>query len=219
MARRQSSAQPPKRLARCAGSGRAGERHAEPASWCDVGSGSDGVRWVVRFAPAAESRTRWRRASTTRGSNWAPAQRRISAAASAIGIAVAVAARGRHRVPRVAAAHDPWLRAGSLAAEAIGVAAPVPALVVRAHDQAYVAHEAADAVEHSLPLDRVGLDDGPLGRIELAGLVDDLLGDGDLADVVQERAELQVAALGRVEASALPTSIASATTPCECSPV
>jgi hypothetical protein len=29
-----------------------------------------------------------------------------------------------------------------------------------------------DAVEHPLTLDRMGLDDGPLGGIELAGLVD-----------------------------------------------
>ena len=33
----------------------------------------------------------------------------------------------------------------------------------------------------------------PLVRVELAGLVDDLLGDRDLADVVQERGELEVA--------------------------
>ena len=61
--------------------------------------------------------------------------------------------------------------------------------------QADVAHESADAVEHLLALDGVGLDDRPLVGVELAGLVDDLLGDRDLADVVQEGAELEVAAL------------------------
>ena len=40
----------------------------------------------------------------------------------------------------------------------------------------------------------------PLVRVELARLVDDLLGDRDLADVVQERAEFEVAPLLGVEA-------------------
>jgi hypothetical protein len=46
-----------------------------------------------------------------------------------------------------------------------------------------------------LAFECVGLDDRPFRRVELPGFVDDLLGDRDLADVVQERSELQVAAL------------------------
>jgi hypothetical protein len=65
--------------------------------------------------------------------------------------------------------------------------------VVRANDQADLAHESADAIEHLLALERVSLDDRPLVRVELARLVDDLFRDRDLADVVQKRGELQVA--------------------------
>ncbi len=54
--------------------------------------------------------------------------------------------------------------------------------------------QAADAVEHLLALDRVRLHQGPLGVVERAGLVDDRVRDVDLADVVQERAELGLAA-------------------------
>ena len=53
------------------------------------------------------------------------------------------------------------------AGEAVGVAAAAPALVVPAHDEADVAHEAADVVEHALALDRVGLDQLELVRVEL----------------------------------------------------
>ena len=57
--------------------------------------------------------------------------------------------------------------------------------MVLADDHADITHEAADAVEHPLALDRVCLDDPELVLGELAGLVDDLLGHRDLADVVQ----------------------------------
>ena len=133
---------------------------------------------------------------------------------------LAVGAVGTHRVPGVAAGDDPRLERDLLAGEAVRVAAAVPALVVRADDQTDVAHEAADAVEHLLALDRVGLDQLPLVRVELAGLVDDLLGDRDLAHVVQQGCELEVAALlGRRVRAASPTASARPTTLLECSPV
>ena len=61
------------------------------------------------------------------------------------------------------------------------------------------AEHAADALEHLLPVDRMALDDRELLVGELAGLVDDLVGDADLADVVQQRGELEVAPVARVE--------------------
>ena len=54
--------------------------------------------------------------------------------------------------------------------------------------------QAADALEHALALDGVGLHDRPLVVVERAGLVDDLVRDRDLADVVQQRGELGRAA-------------------------
>ena len=69
-----------------------------------------------------------------------------------------------------------------------------------ANDPADLDHEAADLRQHLLALDGVGLDDPPLTLVETAGLVDDLLRDGDLADVVQQRAELDVRAAVVVQA-------------------
>ena len=60
----------------------------------------------------------------------------------------------------------------------------------RAHDLADVAQVAADAVEHALADDRVLAHDHPLLVGQRAGLVEDLLGGGELADVVHQRAEL-----------------------------
>ena len=49
-------------------------------------------------------------------------------------------------------------------------------------------------------------------RVELAGFVDDLFGDRDLADVMQERSEFEVSALIGGELSSSATASASATT-------
>ena len=77
-----------------------------------------------------------------------------------------------------------------LAGQAVRVAAAVVALVGGAHHDPDFGAVAADAVEHLLALDGVGLHDGPLLGVELAGLVDDRVGDVDLADVVQQRPKL-----------------------------
>ena len=80
-----------------------------------------------------------------------------------------------------------------LARQPVRVAAAVEALVRGAHDEPDAAEQPADAVEHPLALDRVGLHQRPLLVVQLAGLVDDRVGDVDLADVVQQRAELGLA--------------------------
>ena len=88
------------------------------------------------------------------------------------------------------ASHAQTMRAierDRLAGEPVGVAVAVPVLVARAHDAADVAEQAADPLQHLLALDRVRLDDRALLGVELAGLVDDLRRDADLADVVQQR--------------------------------
>src|SRR5271170_579377 len=105
---------------------------------------------------------------------------------------LAIGAGGRHRAVGVACGDDPRLDRDVLATEAVRIAATVPALVRGADDAADLTHKTADLLEHPLALDRVGLDDRPLPLVELPGLVDDLLGNGDLADVVQESAELDV---------------------------
>ena len=81
-----------------------------------------------------------------------------------------------------------------LAGEAVRVAAAVVALVRGADDEPDAREQAAHALEHPLPLDGVGLHDRPLLVVERARLVDDLVRDRDLADVVQQRAELGGAA-------------------------
>ena len=75
--------------------------------------------------------------------------------------------------------------------------------MVAAHDLPHLAHEAAHPPQHPLALDRVGLDDLPLARVELARLVDDLLGDRDLADVVQQRGKFHVSPSLQVEPESL----------------
>ncbi len=101
-----------------------------------------------------------------------------------------VGAIGRHRVEGVARRDDPGGERDRVAGEAVRVAAPVPALVRRAHDDADVAQQAADLVEHPLALDRVRAHQRPLRVVQRPRLVDDRVGDDDLADVVQQRAQL-----------------------------
>ena len=81
----------------------------------------------------------------------------------------------------------------SAAGEAVGVTGAVEALVRGADDRADGAHQPTDLFEDPLTLDGVGANDGPFALVEGSRLVDQLVRDGDLADIVQERAELDVA--------------------------
>ena len=58
-----------------------------------------------------------------------------------------------------------------------------------------LAEQSADPDQHLLALDGVLLDDPPLLRSELAGLVDDLVRDPNLPDVMEQRGELCIAPL------------------------
>jgi hypothetical protein len=75
--------------------------------------------------------------------------------------------------------------------------------VARADDHADLGEQAADARQQLLALDRVRLDDRALLGRELPGLVDDRVGDADLADVVQDRRQLRVAAIVRAQLQVL----------------
>ena len=105
---------------------------------------------------------------------------------------------GRHRVVGVADEDDARLDRDLLTREAVRVAAAVPVLVA-------VADDLADLLQ---PLDRgedaraqlgVEPDDLPLLVGERARLGEDRLGHADLADVVEERAELEPLQRLRVE--------------------
>ena len=83
---------------------------------------------------------------------------------------------------------EPRLERDRLAREAVGIAAAVPALVVRAGDPLRDAEHLRLAVgEHARAEHRVRLDDLELLVGELAGLEQDRVRDRDLAEVVQRR--------------------------------
>ncbi len=112
----------------------------------------------------------------------------------------AVGAGGGHRAEGIATGDDARLDRDLFAGQPVRVATAVEVLVRGADDLADFGKRAAHPVEHRLALDRVAMHDLPLGVVERAGLVDDLLRHRDLADVVKKRRELDVAALVRVEA-------------------
>ena len=93
---------------------------------------------------------------------------------------------------RVAGEDDARAERDVGAREAVRVAAAVPALVLVAHQQTGAGEE-LDGREDLLADDRVALDLEPLLGRQRAALVEDRLGHRDLADVVEDGAEAQVA--------------------------
>src|SRR5207253_6521052 len=94
-----------------------------------------------------------------------------------------------HRAERVADGDDARAERDLLAGEAVRIAATVPALVARADDRRDV-RERLDRREDPLADDRVRAHHRPLLVVERRALVQHRLRDADLADVVEERAEL-----------------------------
>ena len=113
---------------------------------------------------------------------------------------LAVRAVGRHRVEGVAGADDPRLDRDVVAGEAVGVAGAVPALVAGADDPPTLASRPPTCSSIRCPSTVCVLHHGPLGVVERAVLVDDLVRDADLAYVVEERGQLHAALRLRVEA-------------------
>ena len=95
-------------------------------------------------------------------------------------------------VVHVGQGHDLGADGDVVPPQAVGVAPPVPALVVPAADGAGHLHQGllgvdGQIVHHLRPHHRVGLHNLKFLVCEPAGLVEDLVGDGDLPDVVEGR--------------------------------
>ena len=95
-----------------------------------------------------------------------------------------VGAVGGERVPHVGHGHDPRGQRDLLPGDPVGVAAPVVALVVLADHGEGVAQRRGPP-DDVLADDRVLLDPGPLVVGEGAWLVEHVVGDADLADVME----------------------------------
>ncbi len=102
-----------------------------------------------------------------------------------------VGAVGHEGVERIAREHDARGERDLVAREAVGIAAPVPALVLVPHRFRDVA-EARQREQDPLADDRVLAHQGPLGGVERPWLVQDRVRDADLPDIVEQRAGLDL---------------------------
>src|SRR6266487_354457 len=109
-----------------------------------------------------------------------------------------VGAVGAHRRPRVTDRDDPRLDPDIVAAATVRIAAPIKALVVLAHDQRYPAQPSRKPNQPSA-LDRMAAQDRPVPVGERAALEQNLIGDDDLADIVQPTGQLAAATQIRAE--------------------
>ena len=112
----------------------------------------------------------------------------------------AVDAVGGHRVVGVDDEDDPRAERDLLGREPIRVPGAVPALVVM--EDPVGDGVDAEAVQHPEADLRMALEDEPLGAGQRAGLAEDLLGDRELAEVVQAAREPGKLDLLLVEAEA-----------------
>ena len=132
---------------------------------------------------------------------------------------LAVRAVAGHRVEGVADQHDAAGQRDLAGLQAVGVAAAVPALVLVA-DRAGDLFKAGHGHDDALADHRVLLHHFPLLVVELARLVQDLVGDSDLADVVQQRDVGDVlTGVCRSDAVRRRSRCTSQSVSCECDPV
>ena len=143
-----------------------------------------------------------KRASTTLGSHWEPRALAEDLVDLRRGEPAAVGAGARHGVERVGDGEDAGRQRDRLAGEARGVAGAVEALVVVAHAGQEVVEllEVGEDVDADLD---VRLDQPVLLRRERAGLLQDGVVDADLADVVEQAHQVEVAPLVRRDAQLL----------------
>ena len=106
----------------------------------------------------------------------------------------------RHRVEHLGDEDDARAERDVLAGEAVRIPRAVPALVVVQHPVGDRID--AEALEHAVADLRVPLNDEPLGVRQRAGLAQDLLGDRELAEVVQAAGEPRQLDLARPRARA-----------------
>src|SRR5688500_2509641 len=97
---------------------------------------------------------------------------------------IAVRALGRHGVEGVADGHDARPKRDVVPAQAVRIAAAVPALVARAN-QARDGAKRRRGEQDALADQRMAPHEAPLDRIERAGLVEDGVGHRDLPHVVE----------------------------------
>ena len=168
-------------------------------------------------APGAAPRwTASATATTTAGSNCDPAQRASSVTALPRAQRRAVGPRRGHRVVGVADGDDARRQGYRLARDAVGVTGAVPALVRGADDVADPAQRRGGG-EDALADERVLADECPFVLGERARLAQDLVGHGDLADVVELRRALELRRdRTSVRPRPRPTATASAATPRVC---
>ena len=102
---------------------------------------------------------------------------------------LAVGPGGGHRVVGLGDSEDPRLERDRLAADAAGIAVAV-GLLVAVEDPLADVGQLAGAEDPAGHLG-VAADLVPLGRRERPGLVEDRVGDADLADVVQHAGQPQ----------------------------
>ncbi len=132
------------------------------------------------------------------GSRWVPRRLPSSSITSAERPGVLVRARREQRVEDVADGADPRGQRDLVSLQPLRVAASVPALVVAARDLlGHLDQLGLRAGENARADRRVRLHLLPLGGIELPRLQQDLVGDADLADVVQRACVAQQVRLAR----------------------
>ena len=151
----------------------------------DVAPGSRSSSTVATFFELSQLRPRRRRTPRRRPGRTACRRSGAARRARAAGDAPAVGAVGGHRVEGVARrATIARAERDLLAGEAVRVAGAVPALVAGAHEPRDAA-ERGRGGDDALADQRVAADERPLVLVERPGLVEDRVGDRDLADVVQ----------------------------------
>ena len=142
------------------------------------------MREAARSSPTPSSSAS---AATISGSNCVPEQRVELGDRLVVGEPAAVDTVRGHRVVRVGDEDDPGAERDVVPADPIRIAGAVPALVVVQHPVGDRVD--AEALEHAEADLRVALEHEPLGLGERAGLAQDLLGDRELAEVVQAAGE------------------------------
>jgi len=135
-------------------------------------------------------------ACTTSGANCVPAARSISSRASPTLRFWRVDAVLGHRVERVDDGEDPRRDGDLEPAQPVRVAASVPALVMARDDVAHDRREERQRIDHLGAHERMRLDHGPLLLRQRPGLLEDVVGHPELADVVEDERVPEARRLG-----------------------